>query len=296
MDACRAGLSGMVVRALGKSEYEEYRAVWNEEFGDGPEFVDELYSAMEAASYGAEDGGVLHSFLTVFEVGKFHGRSVMVSYAVCTRPESRGRGYGSELVKQVRDMIVQAGAISLVCPAEAGLEKFYAGLGYAPAFYASDNTAEAEDLNIKLSILSAAEYNRFREAFLSDVPHVECNARLMEFARNDSVNAQGLLLINNGDAICTLNYGSDDEIGISELIVNPVLAALNDEIAWQLAGGLAHIFEVPQAHFRSVGKIVYTDDSGDRLADGCYVQGMLSGMDVDVHEAAVLPYYGFPID
>lgn len=285
-----------MIRKLNSSEYELYRDLWCEVFGDGPEFVDELYAATEAVAYGAEDGGVLHSFLTLFEVGRFEGKPVMVSYGICTRPESRGRGYGGELVKWVRDEVVRSGAISLICPAERSLEKFYSGFGYEPLFYANDIEAEAEDLDIKVSILSTAEYNRFREAFLAEIPHVQLQPEFLNFIRNDSTNAQGLLLINNGDAICTLNYGNDEEIGVSEIIINPELAAYNSEIAEQIAGGLAKLFEVKTCCFRSLGSIVYTDEKGDYLSYGCYVQGMACGADAGSGERAWLPYYGFPID
>lgn len=298
-----------MIRKLECNEFAEYRALWCEVFGDEPEFVDKLYASTGAVAYAAWDGGVLHSFLTLFRAGVItgaygsneccgdaEGLPVMVSYAICTRPESRGRGYGSELVRYVRKLVTANGGVSLVCPAESGLEEFYAGLGYVPVFCASERNAEAEDIKVRTSVLSVTEYNRFREAFLADIPHVQFGLNLIDFIRRDSNDAQGLLLVNNGDAICTINRCEDNELVISELVVNPVLTAINSEIAEQLAGGLAKLFNARIARFRSIAQIVYTDDDGDHLSEGCYIQGMACGVTIDPHEAAVLPYYGFPID
>ena len=290
----------MNIRPIEPNEYEELRSTWCDVFGDDPIFVDELYYAEGAQGFALEDEGLLHSFLTLFEAGNFRGKPVLVSYGICTKPESRGHGYGQALVKYVKEAVVNTGAISIVCPAEPSLVEFYSQLGYRPSFYAKNSESDVEDMDIplelKVNILTAAEYNRFREAFLVDVPHVTYNEEFIEFIRNDSVNAQGLLLINGGDAICTLNYGNDEEIGISELIVNPTLASVTSEISEQIAGGLARLFEVEKCYFREPGFIVYTDQSGDCLSRGTYVQGMTCGADVDSDEAALLPYYGFPID
>ena len=290
----------MVIRPIEANEYEELRTTWCEVFGDDPIFVDELYYSMAAQGFVAEDDDKLHSFLTLFEAGSFRGKPVLVSYGVCTKPESRGKGYARELAYFVKEKVVQTGAISMVCPAEPSLISFYSKIGYRPTFYAKDTEADTEYMDIPLELqvnmLTASEYNRFREAFLLEVPHVTFNEDFVSFVRNDSVNAQGLLLINDGDAICTLNYGNDEEIGISELIVNPALTSVTSEISEQIAGGLARLFEVRKCYFREPGFIVYTDQSGDYFSDGTYVQAMSCGADVDIDEAALLPYYGFPID
>lgn len=295
-----------MIRKLESNEYVEYRALWCEVFGDEPEFIDELYESTGAVAYAAWDDGVLHSFLTLFRAGvvtgKYdaegdaEGRPVMVSYAICTRPESRGRGYASELVRYVRNLVTSNGGISLVCPAESGLEEFYAGLAYVPVFCACERNVEAEDIEVRTTVLSVTEYNRFREVFLADIPHVQFGLNLIDFIRHDSADAQGLILVNNGDAICTISRYEDTELVISELIVNPVLTAINSEIVEQLAAGLAKLFNARIARFRSIAQIVYTDDDGDHLSEGCYIQGMACGVAIDAQESVALPYYGFPID
>lgn len=286
----------MKIRKIRPNEYEELRSLWCDVFGDDPLYVDKLYYSLKAVGYVCEENDALHSFLTLLDVGEIDGQKVKVSYAICTRPESRGKGYASELVKYVRDMVVNKGDISLICPAEDSLLQFYSNLEYHPGLYSREITVTANELPLNVSMLSHIKYNKLREAFLMDIPHVKLNSRFLKFIRNDSVNTQGLLLINGGDAICTIDYGTDNEMGLSELIVNPALFSLSSEIAEQIAGGLASLFEVKEIHFRSPTLIMYTDESGDYYAEGSYIQGMIAGNSNELDTAAMLPYYGFPMD
>lgn len=286
----------MTIRKILESEYEDLRSVWCDVFGDDPDYIDELYSDLKAEGYVCEDEGKLHSFLTLFSVGEMNGQQVHVSYAICTRPESRGHGYASELVGYVRDMVTDNGDISLTCPADDSLSLFYHELGYMPGLYAKENTIDAGDLNLNISIIGHMKYNKLREEYLADIPHAKFSNRFMKFVKHDSVNEQGLLLINGGDAICTINYGNDEEMVLSELIVNPVLASLSSEIAEQIASGLASLFEVERIHFRTPTLIMYTDESGDHYSNGSYIQGMIAGCKTDLDTASILPYYGFPLD
>lgn len=286
----------MKCRKIKDSEYDELRSVWCEVFGEDPIFVDELYYAMKATGYVCEDNDTLHAFLTLLNVGEINGQKVQVSYAICTRPESRGKGYASELVKYVRDMVTGKGNISLICPADGPLILFYGRLGYDPEIFAADLTATANELPLKVKMIDAAKYRKYREAFLADVPHVKLNNKFAKFIKNDSVNAQGMLLINGGDAICTIDYGTDEEMGLSELIINPALLSVSSEIAEQIAGGLANLFEVERTHYRMPTYIVYTDESGDHYSDGSYPQGMIAGNTESLDTARMLPYFGFPMD
>ena len=287
----------MQIRRIKKNEYEELRSVWCDVFGDDPIFVDELYYALKAKGYVCEDEGKLHSFLTLFNAGEINGRKVQVSYGICTRPESRSNGYAGELVKYVRDLVVDKGDISLICPANASLVDFYSKLGYKDAFYSKFRSEEANSLKLNVKMITPTKYNKLREEYLAEYPHVKLNAAFLKFIKNDSVNAQGLLLINNGDAICTVDYGTDDEMGLSELIIHPLLAERSSEIAGQIAGGLATLFEVERVYFRAPTSIVYTDNSGDHVSPGTYIQGMIAGADTLLEDDNVfLPYYGFPID
>lgn len=296
MSQLTAIVINMTIREIQKSEYEELRSVWCEVFGDDPVFVDELYYLLKATGYVCEDEGKLHSFLTLFSAGAVDGQQVQVSYGICTRPESRGKGYAGALVKHVRNLVVDNGDVSLICPAEESLVEFYYNLGYTPALFARNCSVEADELPLQVKMLGADEYNRYREKYLECIPHVTFTDEFMKFIKNDSVNAQGLLLINGGDAICTISYGTDDEMGLSELLINPDLAALSSEIAEQIAGALANLFEVKTIYFRTPTFIVYTDKSGDKFSQGSYAQAMIAGCTKELDVEAMLPYYGFPID
>lgn len=286
----------MIVRKIKKKEYKQLRSLWCEIFGDDPVFVDELYYALRAEGYTVEDEGSLHSFLTLFNAGEINGQQVQVSYAICTKPESRSKGYAGDLVKHVRDQVLANGDISIICPAEDSLVLFYGKLGYDPGLFAKEDTSTANDLPLTVKMIDAAEYSRYREEYLADIPHVTLRDEFVKFIRNDSVNAQGMLLINGGDAICTLDYGTDEEMGLSELIVNPILASRSSEIAEQIAGGLASLFEVKTIRFRSPTRVIYTNDSGNKYSKGSYIQSMIAGNNADLDVDSMLPYYGFPMD
>ena len=274
----------MEIRKISKNEYEELRSVWCDVFGDDALYVDELYYVTKATGYVLADNDKMHSFLTVIDVGSYKDRTVKMIYAVCTRPESRGQGYASKLVAYVRDEIDAGGALSLICPADSDLVSFYDKLGYKAAFYAKNSSAAANDIGLSLSILSEEEYSEYRKAFLADIPHIELCDSFTKFVKQDSHNSQGFVLINNGDAICTVNYGNDEEVGISEILVNPVLLSRSLEIADQLAEGLAALFDVKTCYYRTTA---YSES---------YVQGMIYGCDVDAVSSEILPYFGHPLD
>ena len=60
----------------------------------------------------------------------------------------------------------------------------------------------------RLRTLDAAEYNEYRERFLEDIPHVVLSEQMLKLVQAESTmpdGSSGLLLINDGDAICAMN-------------------------------------------------------------------------------------------
>ena len=124
--------------------YGELRALWCSVFGDGPSYVDGFYEAFGSEIKGyvvLDHDGSAAAALTLYPCGTFDGRPVYVSYAICTREDLRGRGIGAMLTAYVRDLVTSSGAVSIVSPADPGLEAFYAPLGYEPFFMASEQAA-----------------------------------------------------------------------------------------------------------------------------------------------------------
>ena len=136
-------------------------------------------------------------------------------------------------------------------------------------------------------------YNMYRETFLAGTTHVELSRSMAELAGTCSAGGQGLLLINRGDAICALGEADDagtgecDDAGggnpihiafADELLINPRLAELSEEIGEEIAAALAGHLGADELIYRMPG------------CDRC--QAMYAAVD----DIAIEGYYGFPIE
>ncbi|HHW95561.1 MAG TPA: GNAT family N-acetyltransferase [Mogibacterium sp.] len=265
-----------------KNEYEGLRSLWCQTFGDSPDFVDKLYDILQAKGYIAldEEGSVLSS-LTLYECGNYHGKNVFVSYAICTEPEARGQGIAGALTKHVRDLVIADGHLSILSPAEESLIKFYSGLDYEPYFFSEEillNTSNFNGLKAIIQPLSPSEYSEYREIFLADTPHIQISKNLLNFIDEDNSDASGFLLINQGDAVCTLSATSTEGFYISELLVNPLLKNLSSEIDEEIARSIAVAYGADHVRYRKPGNR--------------YCQSMLAGLASD----SDIAYFGFPMD
>ena len=230
---------------------------------------------------------------------EFDGLPVYVTYAVCTDEEYRGKGLAGNLTEYVRNHVTEdLGGISIVSPAEPSLEDFYSFYGYRKGFFAFEGRAftdmlvyeedmfdEDDDFDIfdpGLSVVScgAAVYNRYREAFLADTPHITLSDAMMEEVRDCSLNGDGLYVINGGDAVCVLSEAEDGNEGImvSELLVNPMLADISEEIDVEIAARLAGYLEHEGLIYRVPG------------------MGSCQSMYSSAADGKLTGYFGFPLE
>ena len=164
------------------------------------------------------------------------------------------------------------------------------------AVFLDDEEREAFEPELSVESISGSMYNRYREEFLAGIPHVEMSPEMMEFLRTDGDG--GLLVINGGDAVCRVAYAGaedadsseihDEETGaqlrtvmLDELLVNPQLRALSEEIEEEIALRLAE-------HFGAETLVYRTPGSGR-------CQSMSSSAD-GAEAAAEGAYFGFPIE
>jgi len=297
--------------------YEGLRALWCEVFNDEPDFVDSMYETLEDIKgyvmLDAKDEIV--SALTCFLSGTYDGRPVYVSYAICTKEDMRGLGLAGRLVEHVRDIVLDAGGISLISPAEPSLIDFYGAHGYEPHFYALQSHALLDDEEIfefdeeddeyekfkpefEMKALDAASYNKYREAFLSVRPHIELNDSFMKLIYEESLQAggsSGLFSINGGDAICALAEHPSGMPMIAELILNPVLAELSMEIDNEIARMLALRLGTDAVMYRTPGPGVCQS-----MAAGIKTESLFDeeddGTETVYNYTAYEAYYGFPMD
>ena len=164
------------------------------------------------------------------------------------------------------------------------------------AVFLDDEEREAFEPELSVESISGSMYNRYREEFLAGIPHVEMSPEMMEFLRADGDG--GLLVINGGDAVCRVAYAGaedadsseihDEETGaqlrtvmLDELLVNPQLRALSEEIEEEIALRLAE-------HFGAETLVYRTPGSGRCQSMSAAANG--------VEAAAEGAYFGFPVE
>ena len=164
------------------------------------------------------------------------------------------------------------------------------------ADFLDEEDGEAFEPELSVESVSGSMYNRYREEFLAGVPHVEMSPEMMEFLRADGDG--GLLVINGGDAVCRVAYAGaedadsseihDEETGaqlrtvmLDELLVNPQLKALSEEIEEEIALRIAE-------HFGAETLVYRTPGSGRCQSMSAAANG--------AEAAAEGAYFGFPIE
>ena len=299
----------------GSAEYEGLRRLWAEVFGDPEAYADAIYENFgeEIRGYAVtdEDGRVCSS-LSCYLCGSFEGKPVYASYAVCTAEDCRGLGLAGILTEYVRDEVISRGGISVVSPAEASLVSYYEKLGYEPFFFASecsslsplfdmDDYDDFDDYDIDfgeegdfealmpdldIEPLTADTYNRYREAYLSGRPHIELSDAMLRLVEAESMDGGGLYSINRGDAVCAVSEVSPAAVTVTELISNPVLLEISEEIEGEIAAMIAKHFGAAETIYRTPGY------------GRC--QSMAAGIDkMDEEDQGYYfreAYFGFPVD
>lgn len=262
----------MDIHVANNKEFEELLEICSSVFSDSKEFIKNFYKTLNCTPYVLVDNAEVQSCLTLFETGKYMGKIVMTSYAICTKPDSRDKGYAGELVKYVRDKVIESGKLSLISPASKSLVGFYEKLGYSPHFYADENTIDANpDLpQAKMEQISVEEYNKRRNELLQGINHVEINNNVLRQISTQKDNEFDLFLVNEKD-ICILK---NNEGYLLELIAN-------DENYENVASSIANTINVNSIKFRSPTK------------NNSYEQSMLAGVEIKSNEKA---YYGLPMD
>lgn len=280
-----------IKKAETQTEYEGLRSLWCKTFGDSPDFVDKLYDMLQAKGFVAIDttSSVLSS-LTLYECGIYYGKKVFVSYAICTEPDARGRGIAGALTKRVRDLVIADNHLSILSPAEESLIQFYSRFDYRPHFFSKEVLMIKCDFPVPkavLETLSPSQYAKYREMFLADIPHIQISENLLDFIDDINPDNSAFLLVNQGDAVCTL-MASEEDFFISEILVNPLLKKLSSEIDEAIVHSIAATYGSEHVRYRKPGNR--------------YCQSMMAGppeyMFQEKYSSAEdkFPYFGFPLD
>lgn len=151
----------MTPRPSREGDEHALKALWKEVFGDTDEYIDTFFREIYRpgmASVIEQDGEIAAAAYAV-PFGEYR-----YIYAVATKPEYRGRGYGRAVT-----LAASGGEPAYLCPANATLRCWYAlSMRARTVSYRSD-----VPLPESLREITAEEYNNRREAWLDGIPHAQ---------------------------------------------------------------------------------------------------------------------------
>ena len=193
-----------IIRPREASDFDDFISLRRKVFGDDENFI-EFFDACFRDDYldfliiENQDGGeMLQAALTQFDMGRLvvppdkvseiAGKSIEMSYAICTAPAARGKGYGSHITVYAREIAESSRKLSMLSPAEPGLINFYEPLEYKKFMYAEQGSVlvsehvDFEFSHLQTKVLTPQEYNNYREAILANRVHIKLSEGALRFA------------------------------------------------------------------------------------------------------------------
>ena len=210
----------MTPRPSRKGDEKSLKALWHEVFGDTDFYIDTFFRELYRpgmASVVEEDGKIVAAAYAV-PFG-----AVRYIFAVATKLEYRGRGYGRAVV-----LAAAGGEPAYLCPASATLRCWYALTMRAKTVSYRSNAP----LPAVCRKITAEEFNTRREAWLDGIPHAKYSdgiLRLFSVTGEYFCGEHGDIYAVDGGRVCeALPARAGDE---------PFLMGLNgaEPIYWGLA-------------------------------------------------------------
>ena len=193
-----------IIRPREASDLEDFVSLRRKVFGDDEEFIEFFDNCfrddyLDFLIVEDQDGNeVLQASLTQFDMGKLvvpegkvsdiAGKSIEMSYAICTDPAARGKGYGSHITVYAREIAESSRKLSMLSPAEPSLIKFYEPLEYKKFMYAEEGSVLASEhvdfefSHLQTKVLTPQEYNNYRETILANRVHIKLSEGALRFA------------------------------------------------------------------------------------------------------------------
>lgn len=217
-----------IIRPREASDLEDFVSLRRKVFGDDEEFI-EFFDNCFRDDYldfliveDQDSSEVLQASLTQFDMGKLvvpegkvsdiAGKSIEMSYAICTDPAARGKGYGSHITVYAREIAESSRKLSMLSPAEPSLIKFYEPLEYKKFMYAEQGSVltyehvDFEFSHLQTKVLTPQEYNNYRETILANRVHIKLSEGALRFAA-------GLVVPYTSGSLPALDAGSADWAG-----------------------------------------------------------------------------------
>ena len=146
------------------------RRLWKLAFGDEDRIIDAFFEAAwspDRCRYLTE-GEEIAAALYWLD-GELAGEKYAYIYGVATHPDYRGRGLCRRLMALTHEQLAREGyAGALLMPADPGLRRMYAGMGYRDCGGISEFSAAAEGSAVPLRPVGVEEYASLRRKYLPE--------------------------------------------------------------------------------------------------------------------------------
>ena len=150
-------------------------------------------------------------------------------YGVATLPEYRNRGFGAAVVRELISKGNTSGypAVAL-CPSEDSLFEYYSARTDLSDWFFVDEIklsgAPADNTGTGLSSVTPDDYGRLRSSFLTEIPQIEPDSRVLTYQSEMCRQyGGGLFKINAkaGDACAVVERRSAEAVCVKELLAPP---------------------------------------------------------------------------
>lgn len=161
-----------IIREYRESDADAICTIWQSVFGDDINYIRAFLTLLPRMGTGAvaEKEGKAAAMAFAMTGIEFENRSCAYIYAVATLPEHRGQGLGEAVSRAAAEF--SRAEIICTMPAEDGLYRWYGeilGLNDSLFITETEITPCASDV---ITPISAEEYYKLREEYLTDLPHV----------------------------------------------------------------------------------------------------------------------------
>lgn len=146
------------------------RRLWKLAFGDEDRIIDAFFEAAwspDRCRYLTEGEEITAALYWLN--GELAGEKYAYIYGVATHPDYRGRGLCRRLMALTHEQLAREGyAGALLMPADPGLRRMYAGMGYRDCGGISEFSAAAEGPAVPLRPVGVEEYASLRRKYLPE--------------------------------------------------------------------------------------------------------------------------------
>lgn len=174
------------VKIANSSHFRQMTLLWQECFGDSEEYIRHfLESRKDCFPILWEEKGEVFSMLFLLEM-KLREKKGYYIYALCTKPEHRGKGIARKLVEFSQSFAKENGADFLaLVPGEASLFEYYRKMGF------TDNIAQ------NLYFLTREEFEKCKLETVQETFILEFSKLNFEYAVKENHFCNGLHLSND---------------------------------------------------------------------------------------------------